>query len=110
MLFDTEKVICGNSKQAQIADLGQEVPASTNSSVSILSQPGEMLCKCELFPDRGDSPRTVLRLFQALLVKLALLLFHPVADLLLGETRQAKPSNFLFYRLCLTRILVIQRR
>jgi hypothetical protein len=51
LLFGTDKVIYENSKRAQIADVGQEVSASTRSSVSILSQPGEMFCKCELFPD-----------------------------------------------------------
>jgi hypothetical protein len=45
LLFGTEEVISGNSKRAQIADGAQEVPASTCSSVSILSQPGEMFCK-----------------------------------------------------------------
>jgi hypothetical protein len=51
LLFGTDKVIY--EKWAQIADVGQEVSASTRSSVSILSQPGEMFCKCELFPDWG---------------------------------------------------------
>ncbi len=51
LLFGTDKVMYENSKWAQIADVGQEVSASTRSSVSILSQPGEMFCKCELFPD-----------------------------------------------------------
>jgi hypothetical protein len=50
-LSGTEKVMYGNSKWAQIADAGQEVSAYTRSSVSILSQPGEMFCKWELFPD-----------------------------------------------------------
>jgi hypothetical protein len=51
VLFGTEKVIYGNSRRAQIADVAQEVSAFTRSSVSILSQPWEMFCKCELFPD-----------------------------------------------------------